>query len=329
MISVIIPTRNRADLLVHALESLTKQTLNASEFEVLVIDNGSTDNTAEVVKNFIGRLINLSYYYEPELGLHAGRHRGLRESSGEILVYADDDIEALPTWLMAVSEGFADPELGMMGGNNLPMFIEPPPGWLKRLWEQPAKQYGGKAFPPLSILELSGGIRPLSPLHIWGCNFAIRKSVLLAAGGFNPDGMPKERIHFRGDGETYVSQYVINSGLKSLFHPDASVYHKVTPERMTIAYFHQRGFSQGLSASFSALRTEHMLDRSSKKRLNIYYKIMRWFYRKLKLLCIRDEEIRQVMKEMAAGYDEGFSYHQEAFKTDPDVRAWVLKENYL
>jgi glucosyl-dolichyl phosphate glucuronosyltransferase len=99
MISVIIPTRNRAELLRAALLSLSLQTLPPEDFEVLVVDNGSTDHTKKVVNGFNG-LMHLRYFFDPTPGLHVGRHRGLREASGEILVYGDDDIEALPTWLV-------------------------------------------------------------------------------------------------------------------------------------------------------------------------------------------------------------------------------------
>jgi len=328
MISLIIPTRDRADLLAQTLDSLTLQTLDITKFEILVIDNGSSDNTSDVVRRFRKSLANLSYYYEPEPGLHAGRHMGLSASRGEILVFADDDIEALPTWLAAIAEGFNDPEVAMVGGNNLPMFIETPPDWLQRLWERPAL-HGGKALPALSILELPCGIQPISPFYIWGCNFAIRKSVLLAAGGFNPDGMPKEYIRFRGDGETHVSRYVADSGMKSLFHPGATIYHKVTSERMTVTYFRRRGFNQGISDSFTALRAKHLRGCSSKSSTGMFYRMARWAFRKLKALSVQNDEIQRAMQEMAAGHAEGFAYHQKAFQNDSEVRAWVLKESYL
>ena len=328
MISVIIPTRNRSELLKSALDSLTKQVLAVDKFEVLVIDNGSTDRTAEVVKSFKKRLPNLIYHCEPEPGLHNGRHRGLREARGDLLVYADDDIEALPTWLSSIVEGFNDPDVAMVGGNNLPMFIEQPPDWLQRMWDRPALGQG-RILPSLSLIELPGAIREFSPSYIWGCNFSIRKSVLTAAGGFNPDGMPKELIRFRGDGETHVSNYVENSGMKCLFHPGASVYHKVTPGRMRVGYFHQRGFNQGVSDSFTALRSSHMRGRSFQVDHGLGYGIVRWLYRKIKVWRIRDTEIRHVRKEMFTGYAEGFAYHQRLFKTDSELRTWVLKENYL
>ena len=69
MLSVIIPSRDRSALLCKALESLTKQTIDNARFEVIVIDNGSTDNTRDVVKSFENRLPNLRYFYEDTPGL--------------------------------------------------------------------------------------------------------------------------------------------------------------------------------------------------------------------------------------------------------------------
>ena len=226
------------------MSSINKQTLSKDSYEVLIVDNGSADRTAELVTDLIAGKSNHRYVYEPVPGLHNGRHRGMIEAKGDVLVFADDDIEAFPSWLATIRNLFCDPEVAMVGGNNLPLFIEPPPDWLMRLWQQPHR-LGGKVLPALSILELGGSKRVHSPYYVYGCNFAIRRQVLLKAGGFHPDGMPKELIRFRGDGETHVSRFVANTGMKCLFHPDASVYHKVTPERMSIDYFRQRGFNQG------------------------------------------------------------------------------------
>src|SRR5688572_12584126 len=90
--SVIIPTRDRAGLLECCLESLTRQTLPRDEFEVLVVDNGSTDSTPEVAKRFSGRL-NLVYVLEPEPGLHSGRHAGVRNARADVLLFGEDDLD--------------------------------------------------------------------------------------------------------------------------------------------------------------------------------------------------------------------------------------------
>jgi glucosyl-dolichyl phosphate glucuronosyltransferase len=326
MLSVIIPTRNRADLLASALNSLTRQALPIDKYEVLVIDNGSTDQTAAVARESSGRLGNIRYFYEPEPGLHAGRHRGMLEAQGEVLVFADDDIEALPSWLASIQEAFSDSDVAMVGGNNLPMFLEPPPAWLRHLWERSAMRHG-RLLSTLSILELYGENPKFSPYLVWGCNFAICKNVLLAAGGFHPDGMPKELIRFRGDGETHVSRYVSESGRKCVFHPGASVYHKVTPERMTLQYFRQRGFSQGVSDSYTALRNQN--EQRAALARGVMRRIVGWGWRKLRNLSLIDPGALRALYSLKLGHREGYAYHQQMYREDAEVRAWVHKPHYF
>lgn len=330
MISVIFPTRNRAELLDAALRSVAEQRIDPAHFEVLVVDNGSTDRTREISEQWATQLVNLRYRHEPEPGLHAGRHRGLAEAQGDILVFADDDIDAPSGWLQVIADVFSDPEVAMAGGNNWPLFLQTPPTWLEHLWSRSAKN-GSRSLPALSIQEWPEGRYPISPYQIWGCNFAIRKSVLLAAGGFHPDGMPKELIRFRGDGETHVSRYVAERGLKCLFDSGASVYHKVTPERMTFEYFRQRGFNQGISDSYTQLRGEGV---TSDGKRSLAYRVARWGWRNFCRLISgqpfgRDADVQKAIYEFEAGHREGFAYHQAAYHDDAEVRSWVHRDRYF
>lgn len=326
MLSVIIPTRNRSELLAQALESLTRQTLPLAEFEVVVVDNGSTDRTAEVVEGFRNDLPLLRYVHEARPGLHAGRHSGMNAARGDILTFADDDIEALPSWAASIVKAFADPSVALVGGNNLPLFVEPPPRWLRALWRRRTAE-GGRAVPPLSILELPGGARPFSPMRVWGCNFSVRREVLLAAGGFHPDGMPPELIRFRGDGETHVSRYVVGARLKCLFVPGASVYHKVTPERMTFAYFRQRGYNQGISDSYAALRGSL---RNKPARRGILRRAAGWASQRLiEPLPLPAATARRALRELYEGQLEGRAFHQRAYREDAELREWVHRPNYF
>lgn len=325
MITVVIPTRNRAELLAQALESIVNQDLEQSEFEVLVIDNGSTDGTLSVIDRYKRKLPNLEGIYAPEPGLHTGRHAGMKAAKGEILVFADDDIEALPTWLLSINAAFKNPDVAMVGGNNYPKFLKTPPRWLVRLWDRPTLS-GCKAITSLSVIEFTRPALEISPYYVWGCNFAIRKDVLLKAGGFHPDGMPGDLIRFRGDGETHVSQYVAESGLKCVFHPGASVYHKVTAGRMSFAYFRQRGFNQGVSDSYTDLRRQDQLVSSPKKSI-----ARRFLHMAMqKFISLQDSgEVRRVFEELKLGHREGYAYHQVAYRDDPEVREWVHRPTYF
>jgi len=99
--TIIIPTRNRANYLSSSILSLTKQTYPASHFEIIIVDNGSTDNTKEISKKLISKYTDnrINYIYEPEPGLLSGRHRGAFEAKGDILIFIDDDIIAYNYWL--------------------------------------------------------------------------------------------------------------------------------------------------------------------------------------------------------------------------------------
>jgi len=311
-LSVIIPTRNRARHLVGVLSSLRGQTYAAESFEVLVVDNGSTDNTREVCESYQHHLPNFQYLYDSRPGLHVGRHRGMKAAKSDILVYGDDDIEAFPTWLEGIAEAFKDDKVVLAGGKVLPKFENEPPGWIERLWR--ADQTGRKVLGYLSLFDLGHTITEVNPLFIFGCNFSVRKSTLMEAGGFHPDATPHELLRYRGDGETYISRFIKARGYKALYHPKASVYHLVPVERMTMDYFCRRAFLQGISDSYTSFRDGHSRLSALFVRLNIMRKM---------LLS------RKPTSTFLSHYLSGFLYHRREAKNDPALRDWVTKNSYL
>lgn len=328
-LSVIIPTRNRALLLGATISSLTYQTLESNDWELIIVDNNSSDHTSTIAKSFSHVIENLKYVLEPVPGLHAARHRGATEASGEVLVFIDDDIEVTPFWALAIYKNFLDNSLAMVGGNNLPVFYGSVPPWLTNLWSV-VNEDGSRSIPWLSIQENRPGKRVMSPYKVWGCNFSIRRDVLMAAGGFHPDGMPDELVRFRGDGETHVSRYVSENKLKCIFDSDASVFHKVTPERMTLEYFRKRGFRQGISDSYTELRqnsAKSQIRKSSKAET--HFTRIKDQARRLKHMVRGNSGKRLPYQYFDDGYRAGYAYHQEVYAVDPEVRAWVHKEDYF
>jgi hypothetical protein len=181
-------------------------------------------------------------------------------------------------------------------------------------------------LPALSLLELPAGpARDFNPACVWGCNFSIRKQTLLAAGGFHPDGMPEQLLHLRGDGESHVTRYVGERGLRCRFHPGASVYHKVTPERMTLAYFRARGFRQGISASYTALRAGQPPG-APWPRLRFAWQGVR---ARLTAYLAADPEAQQAQLEFVTGLRAGYAHHQHMYRTRTELREWVHKPTYL
>jgi glycosyltransferase involved in cell wall biosynthesis len=328
-LSIIIPTRNRGLFLKEALDSILSQTLGAGEFEILVIDNGSTDITAEIAKEFIAKSNQIRYFFVSEPGLHVGRHLGAQEAKGEILVYVDDDIIATSGWVKAIKDAFNDPKIALVGGKILPKWEGDVPDWINLFKSE--VEYGW-TIGYLSLLDFGDVLKEIPAYYVYGCNFSIRKSVLYECGGFHPDSMPQELIRYRGDGETALSLTVTQKGYKAIYEPKATVYHRVPPERLTIDYFCRRAFNQGISDSYTEIRQKHGLGNigtGNSQKTSLLSKILKkvlqlFMYWKTKLVSEQypiEIQIRKV-------YEEGKTYHREQVAEDPKLLEYVLKDKY-
>ena len=275
-------------------------------------------------------------------GLHVGRHIGFREARSDILVYVDDDIEAFPTMLEAIDDAFKRDDVALVGGKCIPKFESEPPRWLKAMWRPNAQ--GNRIVSALSLIDLGDQPKGIDPLFVFGCNFSIRRKVLLEARGFHPDAMPEQFIRYRGDGETYVSNFVGSKGYKALYVPSASIYHWVPTSRMTTNYFCQRAFGQGISDSYSAIRRNSGIGFHSRATIDHQPETADWsrplfverISRKGKkiLLSMRGPMLRSAIadkkrdKEIADAYQKGYEFHQRAAKDDEILRSWILRANY-
>jgi glycosyltransferase involved in cell wall biosynthesis len=341
-ISVIIPTRDRAESLKRALNSVSDQTMPLSDFEVIVVDNGSKDNTQGVCSKVGSLFPNFRVLFAPQPGLHVGRHVGLLHSKGGIVVFIDDDIEATPMWLEAIRNAFTDEGIALVGGRIIPKWEIEPPDWIKRRW-QPNRR-GERVMGQLSLIDLGNQARGISPLLVFGCNYAIRKQVLVEARGFHPDGMPQHLILYRGDGETHVSKWLLSHGYLAWYDPDASVFHHISAARMTVGYFQRRMYNQGISDSYTRIR---FVAKPKETGLRLYRNEETWtrqvrtVLKRLKKKCyhVLSNLIKQLRKEKCEGdsveellrvsYRDGFEFHQKAVSLDPTLREWVLRDTYL
>ena len=350
MLSVIVPTRNRAERLELALRSLAQQTLRPSNFEIIVVDNGSRDRTRVVVAEFEKTFGSIRYVYDASPGLHVGRHHGFREAKGDVLVFIDDDIEAFPTLLSSIKAAFEDSKVGLVGGKCLPKYEGPVPDWLSAMWLPNSR--GERRLDYLSLIDLGELPKPVDPLLIFGCNFSIRRSLLIEAEGFHPDALPEQLICFRGDGETYVSRYIAAKGYTAFYHPEASVYHHVPQNRMTIEYLCQRAYNEGISSSYAKIRTTHGLDGGALiGPTEIYGSDSLWARVRGKhpreiVAALRNRVKRLVRnrsqstaekssgtqaeysKAIAAAYEAGYAFHQKAVQESEMLLAWVLRSDY-
>jgi glucosyl-dolichyl phosphate glucuronosyltransferase len=329
--SVIVPTLNRSTLLRNAVSSITQQTFSADQFEIIIVDNGSTDDTRRTLDELIGRhpRHKIRYVYEPEPGLLAARHRGAFEAAGELFVYVDDDVEPAPGWLSAIAAGFDDPKVQIVGGRNLPKYEIEPPAWIHGFWD--STPYGGGYCWYLSLMDLGQNKLRIKPTYVWGLNFSIRRHAFYDLGGFHPDIL--ERLQrFDGDGENGLTMPAEARGLVAIYEPAAVVYHFVPASRMTPEYFERRAFSQGIRNSYSAVR------RNGGPSIALWVDVKRVTGRVIRwakqlghagMIARREERvILEIHKRVAAASRAGFEYHQRIIRADPYVMEWVLRPQY-
>lgn len=324
LLSVIIPTRNRSELLRGALQSIVNQSFSKEKFEVIVVDNGSTDNTKQIVGSFNAKLPNLIYYFDAAPGLHVGRHNGYKLAKSEILVYADDDIEAFPTWLEGIWESFQDSKVMLVGGKNYPKWKNVPPLWIKNKWNQ-QNQYG-HCLAALSLIDFGDEIKEIPAFFVYGCNFSVRKSIITATKGFHPDGFPSDMIEYRGDGESYVDKFIEEHHYKVVYNPKASVYHIVTEDRLTLDYFKKRMFRAGVEQSYvdkryekqNACKKECILTRVKNRICNI-----------LNQRLFSKVQVTEIDKQIEQSRLAGYQFHDSKYNESEKLREWVHKETYL
>jgi glucosyl-dolichyl phosphate glucuronosyltransferase len=338
-ISCIVPTLNRSALLRNALRSLINQNVSQNLYEILVIDNGSTDDTKKVSHQIIGETPDrdIRYIFEPEPGLLAGRHRGVLEAKGELLVFVDDDIEATPGWLQSIFETFKSPLVQIAGGRNLPKFEVEPPAWLESFWD--ATRAGGRFCGWLSLLDLGESEVEIDPTYVWGLNLAIRKRALHDLGGFHPDLIPQELQRFQGDGEIGLMMKARSRCYRAVYQPKATIYHIIPASRMTPEYFERRAFYQGVCDSYSNIRHERSgasLGSAKVKasRLQQMRRIGSRVVRYWKHLSdqasstAENAEVEAIRQRVHRVYQAGYEFHQRAVRSDPELLAWVLRADY-
>jgi glycosyltransferase involved in cell wall biosynthesis len=327
--SIIIPTYNRDNYLKECLLSLVEQNYSKDEYEILVIDNGSTDRTKQITEDIIQQNPDhhIRYIYEPEPGLLSGRHRGALEAQGEICTFIDDDIEADPNCLKAIHDSFIDTTVQLVGGRNLPKYETEPPQWLNWFW---ADHPYGKTCGELSLLDFGEEVREIDANYIWGLNFSIRRQALFDLGGFHPDCIPKHLQHFQGDGETGLTMKANQLGYKAIYQPKALVWHQIPTSRMTYQYFENRYFYQGVCNSYSDIRKLGHLPKKN------YFQLLKNFIkfplRKIKRLVFspdkQNQERQLLQNRLNQSLIAGINFHQNAIRKNPKLLDWILKVDY-
>jgi len=130
-ISVIVPTFSRASLLRNCIESLLRQTRDSTLYEVIIVDNNSSDATRETTHEYVGLpRYNIRYVLEPQQGFQYARNTGAKAAQTAILAYTDDDTICDERWLEALLRTYDDEEIGCAGGKIIVKWDKEPPAWV-------------------------------------------------------------------------------------------------------------------------------------------------------------------------------------------------------
>jgi glycosyltransferase involved in cell wall biosynthesis len=234
-ITVVISTYNRSESLPSAIESVLNQEANGTAYELIVVDNNSTDNTSQVVQSYIDRgHDNLRCLSEPRQGLSYGRNAGIANAQGEIIVFTDDDIRAERNWVANIKRAFDTyPDVQCVAGKILPSWASEPPSWLTSdHWTPLALQDHGDV--PLRANKIK-------PRSFAGANIAFRREVFRNEL-FSP-------LFPRAQDTEFLLRFW-RAGLEAMYVPDVIVFADVQPERLTKVY-HRKWHTR--NGNFNAL----------------------------------------------------------------------------
>jgi len=245
MISVVVCTYNRAESLRGTLDSLAQMYIPPGlRWELIVVDNNSTDHTREVVEEFAQTSgLHVRYVFEGNQGLAYARNTGIREAKeaqGEIIAFMDDDMTPDEQWLANLRTVFDAHNCMGVGGRIIPKWNAPKPSWLQM--EAP---YG---IGPGVLGDFSLGEEPKETrIPPWGGNMAFRREAFERYGHFRTDLGLVGTQRMLGE-DTEFGRRLIKAGEKIVYTPLAVVYHRVDQDRLTKAYVLSYYFNSGRTA---------------------------------------------------------------------------------
>ena len=246
--TVIICTYNRSHNLPGCIDYLAcQQGAEGFDWEVLIVDNNSSDNTREVVEELVRMSrIKLRYTFEPQQGLNHARNRGIEESDSRYFCYVDDDILVDSNWLAALYEALESKDADAVGGRiHLDPEIRLPP------WITPEVQgflgyqdYGDEPF------MMDGKTQ-----YPYGGNMSINRRVVNRIGMFNPklgrkgEGRSRNEL-FKGAETDYFHRLAATGDARIFYEPRAVVYHQVLPHQLKRKYLLTIHYNAGLQKAY-------------------------------------------------------------------------------
>jgi glycosyltransferase involved in cell wall biosynthesis len=247
-VTVILCTYNRCQDLTGALESIARSQMpNSVAWEVLVVDNNSTDGTRAVVEDFCRRYPGrFRYLFEPRPGKSYALNAGIDSATGEILAFVDDDVTVEPRWLRNLTGDLQSGEWAGAGGRILPASAFTPPRWFS--WEHCAGTL-------CAYFDMGDQAGELDLDHLpYGANMAFRKDAFKKYGGFRLDLGPRPHSQLRSE-DVELARRLLKAGERLRYEPLAVVYHPVPQGRIEKTFFLSWWFDFGRASIIE--RDEH------------------------------------------------------------------------
>lgn len=280
LISAVICTHNREQYLGAAIDSLLAQAMGAygpDSYEIIVVDNASTDRTAEIAKSKVTENpAKLQYFYEAQLGLSAARNTGAAVAKGKIIAYLDDDAEASQQWLASLLSAFEQDEKIAIAGGKVTLIWPPgarPPDWLS---DDLASGLGAYDLGDQLVYIEQPALTPR------GLNYALRKSFLKEVGGFDLK-LGRVGKNLLSNEEQQMTRLALDCGWQVAYVPTALAAHNVAPARMKLSWFLSRSWWQGISESYREQVSGSVgfwqLRSGSERLIRGLYKTLRYIHR--------------------------------------------------
>ncbi len=237
VLTVIIATRNRAALLASTLDALIRQEDPGEPVEILVVDNGSGDDTPAVVSDAAARATaRVIYLREDRPGKSHALNTAVAHARGDLIVLTDDDVVPGERWLREYRRAFAETDADYAAGRIVPLWESTPPAWMS-----PAL-HGVLSIPDGGSRRLPlGAGADVMPI---GCNMAVRRHAIDRIGGWDPDLGKLEGTLRTGEDHDFALRLTA-AGLAGVYVPEAVVQHRVPADRLRQAYVRRWFFENG------------------------------------------------------------------------------------